>query len=46
VPIQIRIAVRADTEAWLRMRHTLWPDASLDEHRENIARYFMASAGL
>lgn len=42
----VRAATPADTPAWLRMRCALWPEATLAEHREEIARYFAREASL
>jgi aminoglycoside 6'-N-acetyltransferase I len=36
----IRPVTTADTNEWLRMRHALWPDGSLAQHRQDIDRYF------
>ena len=36
----IRSAAAADADEWLRMRHALWPDGSLEQHRQDIDRYF------
>jgi aminoglycoside 6'-N-acetyltransferase I len=36
----IRSVTAADAKEWLRMRHALWPDASLTEHQRDIDRYF------
>jgi aminoglycoside 6'-N-acetyltransferase I len=36
----IRSVTLKDTDAWLRMRHALWPDGSLIEHQQDIDRYF------
>ncbi|RBI67942.1 aminoglycoside 6'-acetyltransferase [Roseovarius sp. TE539] len=33
----IRIANSSDIEAWADLRAQLWPDASFDEHRDEIA---------
>jgi aminoglycoside 6'-N-acetyltransferase I len=35
----IRSVTAADTQEWLRMRHALWPDGSLTQHRQDIDRY-------
>jgi aminoglycoside 6'-N-acetyltransferase I len=37
---QIRAVTKADTEDWLSLRHALWPDGNLAEHRQDIERYF------
>ena len=42
----VRAAIPADTPAWLRMRCALWPEATVAEHREEIARYFAREASL
>lgn len=42
----VRAAIAADTPAWLRMRCALWPEATVAEHREEIARYFAREASL
>jgi aminoglycoside 6'-N-acetyltransferase I len=36
----IRAVTAADTKEWLRMRHALWPEGSLAQHRQDIDRYF------
>jgi aminoglycoside 6'-N-acetyltransferase I len=36
----IRSVTAADINEWLRMRHALWPDGSLAQHRQDIERYF------
>jgi aminoglycoside 6'-N-acetyltransferase I len=36
----IRPVTMADTDAWLRMRHALWPDGNAAQHRQDIDRYF------
>jgi aminoglycoside 6'-N-acetyltransferase I len=36
----IRPVTAADSSDWLQLRHALWPDGSLAEHRHDIARYF------
>ena len=36
----IRAVTAADATEWLRMRHALWPDGSLAQHRQDIDRYF------
>ena len=38
--IKIRLAASRDVPAWLALRHTLWPDSSEDEHRNEIKRFF------
>ena len=38
----IRLATKADAEAWLSMRMALWPDANEEELRPEVARYFVA----
>ena len=37
---RVRRASASDAEAWLRMRHALWPDDTVDEHRADIDRFF------
>jgi len=37
---RVRRASPEDAEAWLRMRHALWPDDQIDEHREATERFF------
>jgi aminoglycoside 6'-N-acetyltransferase I len=34
-----RSVTAADTNDWLRMRHALWPDGSLAQHRRDVDRY-------
>src|SRR5579864_8103792 len=36
----VRAVMAADAEDWLRMRHALWPDGTLAQHRQDIDRYF------
>ena len=36
----IRSVTVRDAKEWLRLRHALWPDGSLAEHRQDIERYF------
>jgi aminoglycoside 6'-N-acetyltransferase I len=36
----VRHATREDRDEWLRLRHTLWPDASLSEHAAEVDRFF------
>lgn len=38
--ILIRAVSAADTEDWLRMRHALWPEGTLAQHRQDVDRYF------
>ena len=40
--MKIRLATKADADAWLAMRAALWPDAKEDELRLEVARYFVA----
>jgi aminoglycoside 6'-N-acetyltransferase I len=40
--MNIRLATKADAEAWLAMRAALWPDANDDELRLEVGRYFVA----
>src|SRR5690348_5680117 len=39
---KIRLATRADADAWLAMRAALWPEADVDELRGEVAAYFIA----
>jgi carbonic anhydrase len=39
-PVTVRPATPADTEAWVRLRAALWPDAVADEHWLEAARFF------
>lgn len=36
----VRAVAAGDAEDWLRMRHALWPDGTLAQHRQDIDRYF------
>lgn len=36
----IRPATPRDSDAWLRLRHALWPDDSEADHRAEIDRFF------
>ena len=38
--MRIRLATTGDTDSWLAMRVALWPDASADELRCEIAAFF------
>ena len=40
--MKVRPATKADAEAWLAMRAALWPDASEEELRLEVGRYFLA----
>lgn len=40
----VRPANRRDRDAWLRLRVTLWPDGSQEEHRHEIAQCFAGDA--
>jgi aminoglycoside 6'-N-acetyltransferase I len=40
--MKIRLVTKADAEAWLAMRVALWPDASMDELRFEVAAFFTA----
>jgi GNAT superfamily N-acetyltransferase len=42
--ITIRNAAEGQTDAWLELRHALWPESSLDEHRADIERFFAGTA--
>ena len=37
--VRVRRVRAADAEAWLRLRHALWPDDAIDEHRAEIDRF-------
>jgi aminoglycoside 6'-N-acetyltransferase I len=37
----IRSVTAADSAEWLRMRHSLWPDGRLAEHKADIERFFL-----
>ncbi|HEY2531930.1 MAG TPA: GNAT family N-acetyltransferase [Xanthobacteraceae bacterium] len=36
----IRSVTAAEANEWCRLRHALWPDGSLAQHRQDIDRYF------
>ena len=38
--IAARPAIPRDADAWLQLRHALWPDGSQAEHRDDISRFF------
>ena len=38
-PMKIRRAQRSDREEWLRLRALLWPECSVQEHKEEMARF-------
>jgi len=40
--MMVRVATKADADAWLAMRMALWPDANEDELRLEVERYFVA----
>jgi aminoglycoside 6'-N-acetyltransferase I len=40
--MNVRLATKADAEAWLAMRAALWPDANVDALRLEVGRYFVA----
>jgi aminoglycoside 6'-N-acetyltransferase I len=40
----IRYASNCDSEAWLELRHALWPDGSRDEHRREIESFLAGTA--
>jgi aminoglycoside 6'-N-acetyltransferase I len=42
--VNIRPALPADAEAWLRLRRALWPEGSEADHREDIDRFFAGEA--
>ena len=39
---KIRLAIKADAQAWLTMRTALWPDANTDDLQLEVGRYFVA----
>jgi aminoglycoside 6'-N-acetyltransferase I len=39
--MQIRVGSTDDVEAWARLRCELWPDCSLEEHREDLTSTFL-----
>src|SRR5262245_53817715 len=40
--MEIRLATKADVEAWLVMRAALWPDADVDDLRAEVTAFFAA----
>jgi aminoglycoside 6'-N-acetyltransferase I len=40
----VRPATPADAAVWLRMRRALWPDGTLEEHRDEIRDYLAGRA--
>jgi aminoglycoside 6'-N-acetyltransferase I len=42
--MNVRHAVSADLEAWLDLRHALWPDVSHDEHRQEVDEFLQGRA--
>ena len=42
IQAKIRLATRADADAWLVMRAALWPEADVDELRGEVVAYFAA----
>ncbi len=42
--LTIRLAEPRDAAEWAVMRHALWPDGPLEEHRAEIAGYFAGAA--
>jgi aminoglycoside 6'-N-acetyltransferase I len=43
--MQIRVGSADDVEAWAQLRCELWPDGSLDEHREDLTSTFLVGDG-
>jgi aminoglycoside 6'-N-acetyltransferase I len=43
--ITIRPAAPSDAPAWLQLRHALWPEGPVAEHRAEILRFFAGEAG-
>lgn len=43
-PVTVRSATARDANAWLGLRHALWPEGSEAEHREEIERFFRGQA--
>lgn len=43
--IRVRHVARSDANAWLTLRHALWPEGSLEEHRAEIERFLVGRAG-
>jgi aminoglycoside 6'-N-acetyltransferase I len=42
--VRVRSAERSDAAAWLRMRHALWPEGSVEEHATEIERFLSGQA--
>jgi aminoglycoside 6'-N-acetyltransferase I len=42
--MKIRLAIKADADAWLAMRAALWPDAHVDELRRDVDAFFSAGS--
>jgi aminoglycoside 6'-N-acetyltransferase I len=42
--ITIRQVTESDADAWLKLRHALWPDAEPAEHRVDIERFLAGAA--
>jgi aminoglycoside 6'-N-acetyltransferase I len=42
--VTVRPATPRDSDRWLRLRHTLWPDGPEAEHADEIARFFAGRA--
>ena len=40
--MKVRLATKADADAWLRMRVALWPDAQPDDLRGEVTAFFAA----
>jgi aminoglycoside 6'-N-acetyltransferase I len=45
-PIRIRRAQASDRDDWVRMRALLWPDCTLEQHREEVDEYLQDKAGV
>jgi len=43
--MHIRIANQTDADSWAQMRAALWPDESVDRHRQTIATMLAATHG-
>ncbi|MFP5305034.1 MAG: N-acetyltransferase family protein [Gammaproteobacteria bacterium] len=42
--VRVRPVEPQMADAWLQMRHALWPEGSLRQHRKEIAAYFAGGA--
>lgn len=42
--IKVRNAAKEDADAWLALRHALWPEGSLDDHRTEIESFLAGHA--